>query len=263
MSNKDNDSVEKEDKKDFYYSNQDDDSTCSTEPTSDDTESTMSLYESNEFDLAIMSLAALNNNRQNVISTNHSEQSSTGEIQDDDDDDSRSESISDNNNNPPNLISTTNKTQAYSSQRTKKKVYKPGPLSVKKKRGLLKNTTRNMIKRPREGYIDQDKSTDPSTPYYILPSLGVHSSVYALYNEWYVGLHGMPSIRQLILVYGHEWVKENKGRLLRRKYLIDEIMMRETDFGTREALASLQLLKGDKSLNWLVDIELKGFKRTK
>ncbi|CAG8634785.1 6564_t:CDS:2 [Ambispora leptoticha] len=183
MSN--NNPIEKEEK-DFYSNQDDDDSTES--PTSDDSDSTISFFESNEFDLAIMSLAALNNKR------------------------------------------------------------------------LLKNTTRNMIKRPREGYIDRDKSIDPSIPYYILPSLGTHSSVYSIYNEWYYGLHGMPSIQQLIRVYGHEWEKENYGRLYRRKYLIDEIMMRETDFGTREALASLQLLKGQKSLNWLVDIQLKGFK---
>ncbi|CAG8447478.1 3201_t:CDS:1 [Acaulospora morrowiae] len=94
-------------------------------------------------------------------------------------------------------------------------------------------------------------------PYYMLPVLGALPSVHHVYAEWYYGLDGNPPIDLLLKTFGHQWKDDNKARLTRRNFLIEEIKMRESDgFTTAEVLVLLDMLKGTDKLNRLVDVKL-------
>ncbi|CAG8582000.1 7616_t:CDS:1, partial [Racocetra persica] len=95
-------------------------------------------------------------------------------------------------------------------------------------------------------------------PYYLLPVLGTLPSVHHVYAEWYFGLDGNPPITTLIKKYGKDWINDNKARLCRRRFLINEIEMREMQHSTAEALVLLDGLRGDDGLNRLVDVKLLG-----
>ena len=58
--------------------------------------------------------------------------------------------------------------------------------------------------------------------------------------------------------YGKEWERKNQQRLSRRKILIREIELRETDFSTEEVLEILEILRDGCTLNKLVDVKLLG-----
>ncbi|CAG8482132.1 11283_t:CDS:2 [Diversispora eburnea] len=98
-------------------------------------------------------------------------------------------------------------------------------------------------------------------PYYMLPVLGTLPSVHHVYAEWYFGLDDNPSIDLLLKTNGDKWKNDNKARLVRRSFLIEEIKMREFDFTTAEVLVLLDLLKGKDKLNKLVDVKLLNRKR--
>lgn len=100
-----------------------------------------------------------------------------------------------------------------------------------------------------------------SVPYYMLPVLGTLPSVHHVYAEWHFGLDDNPPIDLLLKTHGLKWKNENRARLKRRTYLIEEIKMRELDFTTAEVLVLLDLLKGEDRLNRLVDVKLLNRKR--
>ena len=95
-------------------------------------------------------------------------------------------------------------------------------------------------------------------PYYEVPMLGILPTVRHAYAEWYFGIDGNPAIVSCMKKYGKEWEKMNQQRLSRRKILIREIELRETDFSTEEVLEILEILRDGCTLNKLVDVKLLG-----
>ncbi|CAG8442906.1 3895_t:CDS:1 [Acaulospora colombiana] len=101
------------------------------------------------------------------------------------------------------------------------------------------------------------KRSNENLPYYMLPVLGVLPSVHHVYAEWYYGLDKNPPIELMLKTFGSRWRDDNRARLARRNFLIEEIKMRESDgFTTAEVLVLLDMLKGKDRLNRLVDVKL-------
>ncbi|CAG8511691.1 26119_t:CDS:2 [Dentiscutata erythropus] len=109
-----------------------------------------------------------------------------------------------------------------------------------------------------EGVSIAAERANKKIPYYMLPVLGTLPSVHHVYAEWYFGLDGKPAIKTLIEKYGKDWIRDNNARLCRRRFLINEIEMREMQHSTAEALVLLDGLRGDDGLNRLVDVKLLG-----
>jgi hypothetical protein len=95
-------------------------------------------------------------------------------------------------------------------------------------------------------------------PYYEVPTLGILPTVRHAYAEWYFGINGNPAIVSCMKKYGKEWERKNQQRLSRRKILIHEIELRETDFSTEEVLEILEILRDGCTLNKLIDVKLLG-----
>src|ERR1051325_6010463 len=101
-------------------------------------------------------------------------------------------------------------------------------------------------------------SVNQYPPFYEIPVLGILPTVRHAYAEWYFGIDGNPAIISCIRKYGKEWERANQQRLSRRKILIHEIELRETDFSTEEVLEVLEILRDGCTLNKLIDVELLG-----
>ncbi len=95
-------------------------------------------------------------------------------------------------------------------------------------------------------------------PYYEVPVLGTLPTVRHAYAEWYFGIDENPAIISCMKKYGKGWERMNQQRLSRRKILIREIELRETDLSTEEVLEILEILRDGCTLNKLIDIKLLG-----
>ncbi|CAG8435263.1 8186_t:CDS:1 [Funneliformis caledonium] len=104
----------------------------------------------------------------------------------------------------------------------------------------------------------QRSPVNQNPPYYEVPVLGNLPTVRHAYAEWYFGIDENPAIISCIRKYGKEWEKRNQRRLSRRKILIREIELRETDFSTEEVLEILEILRDGSTLNKLIDVKLLG-----
>ena len=100
--------------------------------------------------------------------------------------------------------------------------------------------------------------TNQDPPYYEVPMLGILPTVRHAYAEWYFGINGNPAIVSCMKKHGKEWERKNQQRLSRRKVLIREIELRETDFSTEEVLEILEILRDGCTLNKLIDVKLLG-----